>query len=45
LVFALFFGVLVFKEEPDALTLIGSAIIVASGIYTVWRERRLKQIA
>ena len=45
LVFALFFGVLVFKEEPDALTLIGSAIIVASGIYTVWREQRLKQIA
>jgi drug/metabolite transporter (DMT)-like permease len=43
LVFALFFGVLVFKENPDALTLIGSAIIVASGIYTVWREQRLKQ--
>jgi hypothetical protein len=27
------------------MTLIGSAIIVASGIYTVWRERHLKQIA
>ena len=45
LVFALFIGVLVFKEEPDTMTLIGSAIIVASGIYTVCRERHLKQIA
>ena len=45
LVFALFFGVLVFGERPDFLTLIGSAIIVASGIYTVWRERRLKLMA
>ena len=45
LVFALFIGVLVFQEEPDTMTLIGSVIIVASGIYTVWRERHLKQIA
>lgn len=45
LVFALFIGVLAFKEEPDTMTLIGSVIIVASGIYTVWRERHLKQIA
>lgn len=44
LVFALFFGIIVFGERPDTLTLIGSAIIVASGIYTVWRERRLKQL-
>ncbi len=41
LIFALVFGVAVFDESPDALTLIGAAIIVASGIYTVWRERRL----
>jgi len=41
LLFALVAGVLIFDESPDALTLIGAAIIVASGIYTVWRERRI----
>ena len=41
LIFAMFFGVVVFSERPDALTLLGAAIIVASGIYTVWRERKL----
>jgi drug/metabolite transporter (DMT)-like permease len=45
LVFALVIGVTVFNESPDALTLIGAAIIVASGIYTVWRERRVAQRA
>lgn len=43
LLFALVIGVMVFNESPDALTLTGAAIIVASGIYTVWRERRLAQ--
>jgi drug/metabolite transporter (DMT)-like permease len=42
LLFALIVGVLIFGESPDALTLIGAAIIVASSIYTVWRERRLR---
>jgi drug/metabolite transporter (DMT)-like permease len=42
LVFALVVGVTVFGERPDALMLIGSAIIVASGIYSVWRERKLQ---
>ena len=43
LVFALVIGVSVFNESPDTLTLIGATIIVASGIYTVWRERRVAQ--
>lgn len=43
LVFALFIGVLVFGEKPDALTLTGAAIIVTSGIYTLWREARLRR--
>ena len=42
LIFALVVGFFVFQERPDALTLIGATIIVASGIYTVWRERRVK---
>lgn len=40
LVFALILGALVFTERPDAATLIGSAIIVASGIYTLLRGRK-----
>lgn len=44
LLFALLIGVTVFGESPDTLTLLGAAIIVASGIYTVWRERRIGMI-
>lgn len=40
LLFALIFGTIVFAERPDAATLFGSAIIVASGIYTLLRGRR-----
>lgn len=39
MLFALVAGYLIFSERPDALTLIGGAIIVASGLYTLWRER------
>lgn len=45
LVFALVIGIAIFDESPDALTLIGAAIIVASGIYTVWRDRRVARQA
>jgi drug/metabolite transporter (DMT)-like permease len=42
LIFALILGVSIFGDRPDMWTLIGGVIIVASGIYTVWRERRIK---
>ncbi|MGR3598946.1 MAG: DMT family transporter [Heliomarina sp.] len=42
MLFALFVGFFVFGERPDALMLLGAAIIVASGIYTVLRERKLR---
>jgi len=42
LIFALIVGMTVFGERPDFLMLLGSAIIVGSGIYTVWRERKLR---
>lgn len=45
MVFALFAAVLIFGERPDSMMLIGTAIIVASGLYTVWRERMLAQTA
>ena len=41
LVFALILGVLVFGERPDAMTLLGSIIVVASGLYTLLRARRV----
>jgi drug/metabolite transporter (DMT)-like permease len=40
LLFAMALGVLVFKERPDALTLIGSAVVVISGLYTFALARR-----
>lgn len=36
------FGWLVFNQFPDRWTLIGAAIIVASGLYIIHRERRLR---
>lgn len=42
LLFALVLGVLVFAERPDAATLLGSAIIVGSGIYTLLRGRKAR---
>ncbi len=41
MVFALIIGYVLFSETPDAATLIGAAIVIASGIYTLWREARL----
>ena len=41
LVFALIVGFLVFGERPDAMTLIGSAIIVSGGIYTLLHNRKV----
>lgn len=40
MLFALITGVFLFHERPDSLTLLGAAIIIASGLYTIWRERR-----
>jgi drug/metabolite transporter (DMT)-like permease len=40
LLFALILGFLIFAERPDAATLIGGAIIVASGVYTIVRSAR-----
>lgn len=39
LLYAIFAGIIFFDEIPDTLTIIGSTIIVGSGLYTVHRER------
>jgi drug/metabolite transporter (DMT)-like permease len=41
LVWALALGWLVFGDWPDPLTFAGAGVIVATGLYTFWRERRL----
>ncbi|MDR9393454.1 DMT family transporter [Roseovarius sp. SYSU LYC5161] len=43
LVFALIIGVTVFAERPDGWTLTGAALIVATGLYSVIREARLRR--
>ena len=45
LIFGLILGVTFFGERPDWPVFLGSALVVASGIYTILRERRLRQIA
>lgn len=40
ILWALLLGWLVFAEWPDNLTLIGAAIVVAMGLFTLWRERK-----
>lgn len=43
LLFAAIIGGLIFDEWPDLFTLLGGAIIIASGVYTFLRERRLSR--
>jgi len=45
LIFAIAIGMAVFGERPDALTLAGAAVIIASGLYTLLREQRLRRAA
>ena len=40
ILWATFFGMLFFSETPDIYVGIGSAVIIASGIFVVWRESR-----
>ncbi|PTQ68580.1 DMT family transporter [Celeribacter persicus] len=44
LVFTMIGGVLIFGERPDLMTLAGSALIIASGLYTFLRERKLARL-
>jgi drug/metabolite transporter (DMT)-like permease len=42
LLWAIVIQVVVFAVWPDALTLAGSAALAATGLYTVYRERKVK---
>ncbi len=39
LLFTMIGGAIVYQEYPDMMTLAGAAIVVATGIYTLYRER------
>ena len=43
LLFAILLGVVVFGDWPDGWTWAGSALVVAAGIYSIWREAQLRQ--
>lgn len=45
LLWSILFGWILFATLPDALTWCGAALIVASGLFTLWREARLKRDA
>ena len=40
-IFAMFWGMVVFAEFPDALTYVGALVIIAAGIYVWHRETRV----
>jgi drug/metabolite transporter (DMT)-like permease len=42
LLWAILIQILVFAVWPDQLTLIGSAVLVATGLYTIYREAKVK---
>ena len=40
LLWAMLFGIVMFGEWPDAWMLVGSAVVVGAGLFTLYRERR-----
>ncbi|NOR63960.1 MAG: EamA family transporter [Rhodobacteraceae bacterium] len=42
LVWALLLGVFVFKDYPDFWTMVGTGIVVGTGVFTFYREQRAK---
>jgi drug/metabolite transporter (DMT)-like permease len=38
MIWGVVFGLLLFATPPDALSMVGAGIIIASGLYTLWRE-------
>ena len=45
IIFLLILGTIVFDERPGLLVLLGATLIIASGIYIMWREQKVKNQA
>lgn len=45
LIFSIILGAVFFSESPDLFTYLGSALVIASGLYTFLRERQLAKEA
>ena len=45
IVWAIIVGFIVWGEVPDPMMMVGTAIIIATGIYAFQRERRLARLA
>ncbi|WP_136652265.1 DMT family transporter [Paracoccus aeridis] len=43
LIWAGILGFVVFGERPDGWTLLGAALIAAAGLYSIWRETKLRR--
>ena len=41
LLWAFFFGYVLFGEVPTLYVYVGAAIVAASGLFVIWRERQL----
>ena len=39
MLWAVLYGFLIFGDLPDVYVITGSALVVASGLYILWRER------
>jgi drug/metabolite transporter (DMT)-like permease len=40
LIMAIFWGILIFGEWPDGIAFLGMTLILASGLFVIWRETR-----
>ena len=44
IIWATIFGMVFFGEQPDGWVAVGASIIIASGVFVVWRESRVKRV-
>jgi drug/metabolite transporter (DMT)-like permease len=40
LIWMILIGYFAFGDMPDKITLLGSAVVIASGLYLLWQEQR-----
>lgn len=42
IIWGTFYGYVIFQQLPDMWTWIGTSVIIASGMYTIWRDSQVK---